>query len=292
MAKKSISKKPLKQEKPIKNRGKSDIQKKSSIKKSDSTTITGKKTSLNSEKQTKNIKTETTVQPLKKKKFNLKFAVFTSILTILSISTGAIFYLLMTDKLMFRAPMLYSKKTRITFTYGDVSYRENATAKWQKAAVGAELGDGYEIQTQKKSKADIRFSETLGIRIEQETHFVINQSNIYNKDMTLKRGAMIGKFKKEFQDQNIQIKTPTAVAGVRGTELGFEVSEYLPENSSEPNVLQATTLVYVISGIIEVENPQVVKENSMLLSDKSFTKIDQNNAPEDPKKIREFRRRF
>lgn len=201
-----------------------------------------------------------------------------------------------TDRMLFRPPILYSKSAKINFAYGDVTFRPPDLEDWQKASAGLILPEGSTLKTGVDSKADLLFSDSMVVRLAENSELLVSLSNIKNKVIRLDKGSIYGHFKRQFEEQRIQIITPTAVANVRGTELGFEITEIdapsaenPPQKADKemgpPQKIPATT-VYAISGIVDVKNPSIA-ESEILLSFQKQTLIGRDSPPSNPEKIAE-----
>ena len=228
------------------------------------------------------------------------------IITVFSVLFFVIFagtgFLLYTDRLMFQTPTLFSRSPLVTYVFGKVEYLAPNSDVWEEATNGRSLPEGTVVKTDKNARADIKFSNDMVIRLAGGSKIVLSSATIRRKIIRLEEGSIYGHFKREFQDQNIKVVTPTAVASVRGTELGFELmetdkanlTEQLPEGSKETakkdkmedDEIIPATAIYAISGIVDVENA-AVKDSNMLLSFQTQTLIGGNELPLDPKKISE-----
>ena len=187
------------------------------------------------------------------------------------------------DDMVLRSPVLVAKKPFVNFTLGDVQY-SLAGQQWEKLVSGMILDDNSRIQTGNNSKADISFSNGMTIRMEENTHLDIATVNINKKVLKMDKGSIYGHFSREHDKQEIRVVTPTVVASVRGTELGFEIFDVLPDTGDEPGetvkTVKATT-VYTKSGIVEIWSPGREKE-SILLSHQKKSVIAEDTAPADP----------
>lgn len=210
-------------------------------------------------------------------------------------------FLLYTDIMMVQPPVLVQKNPKITFVIGDAAFRQSSSEDWEIAIVGQELKYGSEVKTGKNSEMDIRFQGNTAVRISENSVMCIDDMSIRKVLINLNSGSMFGKFEKLFKDYEITIKTPTTIAAVRGTELGFNVQEDMDEMKnreknengegneekqvSEEEPLYMTT-VYSLSGITELYNPKF-EEQKVLLSYQNRIVIKENEAPGDPEKMTE-----
>lgn len=245
-----------------------------------------------------------------------KYILFTTAFVITGVA-ATLGYLIFTERLLFRPPILYSDDPLVTYTTGTVKYTPPGVENWQVAKAGVSLPEGFIIRTERGARADIRFSPTIVVRLSPYSVLTISKANIKNKIMGLQKGAMYGLFKREYQDQSIKITTPTSVASVRGTELGFEVFEMPNESKKErkkalleklkardrkapedpalteeaqqiaklPDRIPATR-VYAVSGIVGV-NSLSVPDSELLLSFQTESVIAFGEPPTDPEKIEE-----
>ncbi len=107
----------------------------------------------------------------------------------------------------------------VTFMIGEVT----------KNSAAVQIGDVIQekdiIQTGADSFCDIKIGQSL-IRVKQKTTVVlaalIRQGGMENTSIDLSSGKMLCKPKKLIKSETFMIKTPTAVAGVRGTQFTVE----------------------------------------------------------------------
>lgn len=203
--------------------------------------------------------------------------------------------LLITETMLIRSPVLVQKNAKITFVLGDVAMRKGSDADWKQAIVGFTLSSGFELKTDKNSIADIRFNDGFAIRISENSLFTLDRLSIKNVNLNLRQGAMYGKFEKLYKENEINIKTPTAIAAVRGTELGFEVSRekkakkvfpFVKNPPEEAEEGEPLTTIYSLSGITELFNPKFEKDR-LLLSFQNKLKIKDSIPPDKIDKLTE-----
>lgn len=203
-------------------------------------------------------------------------------------------YLVLTNKVLIRTPVLVQQTPVITYCIGDeTSFREDAHSKWQTAVVGTRLGERYEVKTGKNSFMEIRFHPRTAIRVSQNSSIKISELDIRNMYINVMFGSIFGQFKKMHKDHSMRIKTPTTVASVRGTEIGVEVTKEIPvrtkrRSRNKTDVLKdepiAVTTVYTLSGILEVARP-VVNPQPLLLSNQNKIVFRENEPPSKPEKM-------
>ncbi len=108
----------------------------------------------------------------------------------------------------------------ITGFEGGVQVRSASDKSWSKAKKGMAVGIGDSIQTARNSVADVSL-DAAGknvIRIEENTLVVINSANAADIDrLDLSYGKIYASVEEVKADLGFEVKTPSAVAGVRGT---------------------------------------------------------------------------
>jgi len=127
--------------------------------------------------------------------------------------------------------------TAIAFSCGRESVDEHATISFMIGdvkinSVEAQIGDiikqNDDIITGGNSFCDIRIGESI-IRIKAQSSVKIStllkSGNIEDTEIGLNSGKLLCKPKKLLKDENFMVKTPTAVAGVRGTQFAIEADK-------------------------------------------------------------------
>lgn len=244
--------------------------------------------------------------------FNMLIAAF--VILVLIISAGFASYFLITDRVLVRSPMLVQVNPKITFIVGEAFYREKENQDWKIAIVGQTLGRGYEVRLDPGARMDIRFHEDTAIRLNENSRMTIDDLTIRKMKIRLEEGSMYGIFSKLFRDHEMSVNTPTAIAGIRGTELGFEAGEkeLIPEKSDEAEdengvedgeedtvetadkseekedeiPSRKVTTVYSLSGITEVYNPDF-SDDKVLLSYNNSLILEEGMPPSNPEKLSE-----
>ncbi len=230
-----------------------------------------------------------------------------STIVILLFFTGFISYLLLTDYILIRFPVLVQTNPKITFIIGTAYFREDPKAQWKVAVVGQTLYKGYEIKTDPDSRIDIRFHDNTAIQLSGSSEMAIDSLTVKKMGLDIRSGSLYGKFDKLFKEHDLHIKTPTAFAAIRGTDLGFEVIQKPVEEEkitgkkitmgkrnikkpvTTPEEIPAEqttfqTVVYSLSGITEIYNP-LFEENRVLLSYRNKVTIDESQMPKNPEEL-------
>lgn len=147
--------------------------------------------------------------------------------------------------LMTSLPLFAQGNGTLSFFSGEVKIKEKGEISWQPAKLNMSIKAGDEIKTGPDSKAEIRIGNDL-IKIDGNTHFVVAElakKNLFE--------VALGKawFRvKKIRGKEIEVRTPTAVVGVRGTIFSVEVRDGI-------------TLLDVLKGMVEA----LIKENSFIV---------------------------
>jgi len=105
----------------------------------------------------------------------------------------------------------------------DVERRASTTSGWSKAMLLSELKAGYEVRTQDKSFAMIKFADESTVRLREKSIITIqgevSGNKILNRDVFIERGRAVFNIKKQETEQ-FRFTSPISVASIRGTEGG------------------------------------------------------------------------
>ncbi len=153
---------------------------------------------------------------------------------------------------------------------GEPEVKQSDATKWQTLAMGDDVFVGDKIRT-KDGKAKILLVDDTVLTLDVNTRLGISKHMFRPKEkkrsgmFSLWSGrvkALVGSF---FGDSDVRIKTPTAVAGVRGTHFVVEVippktaqagdDEEGPGNDAGPDpALLGKTIVKVLEGLVQLQN--------------------------------------
>ena len=167
---------------------------------------------------------------------------------------------------------------------GDVNVTAAKTQQKLKAKVGQKVGEGDVIETGKDSRAKIVMADKNVLNISPDSKVVIekyvNDAKTGEKKVDLKvlEGKLRASVEQKYDGEKntFQIKTPTAVAGVRGTDFitGF--------NSST-----RVTSVVTFSGVVAVglpgANGTILKP--VMVQPGQSTSVENGKAAEAPKAV-------
>jgi hypothetical protein len=105
----------------------------------------------------------------------------------------------------------------------DVERRSSPTSGWSKALLLSELKSGYEVRTQDKSFAMIKFADESKVSVREKSIITIqgevSGNKILNRDVYIERGRAVFDIKKQ-QTEQFRFTSPISVASIRGTEGG------------------------------------------------------------------------
>jgi hypothetical protein len=156
---------------------------------------------------------------------------------------------------------------------GQVSVLRPTETKYVRVKPGDVIYEGDKIKVGTSSKAAVVTKEGVEIKINQETEFLVEQSQVKKEEIrstiNLFRGMIYNKALGI--RAKLDVKTPAGVCSVRGTEYQTEVD------------YDGTTSVIVISGMVEVKNEYGV----VVVKPGEKTKMQTGSKPEEPQKLDE-----
>lgn len=181
---------------------------------------------------------------------------------------------------------------------GQVSVQKNGAGTFETLKVGNKVYPGDMLKTAADSRAKIVMSDRNILNLAPDTVLVIAKyvnnsdkgSNDKSAELLMLQGKVRAKVEEKYEkaNQGFQIKTPTAVAGVRGTE--FFVNY---------NLQTRTTDVFVTSGTVNIaplvtsaataptaqslSQAQVDTSNQVPVEKNQTSSVSQNAAPTAPR---------
>ncbi|MBI5048804.1 MAG: FecR domain-containing protein [Deltaproteobacteria bacterium] len=158
---------------------------------------------------------------------------------------------------------------------GAIYFKAKAGKKWAAATAGAEINEGDRIKTGKDGRIELALQDGSKLTVGNNTEMEITRF-LLDKDKN-KRGATIflvqGKLRaivaKFTGKTDMKVKTPTAVAGVKGTD-------FIVMNEGKANVL------FGHEGAVEVKGKD---KESVALSPDTMTENTQGHTPIAPVKV-------
>lgn len=156
----------------------------------------------------------------------------------------------------------------ITQVIGKLEILNYGAKQWAKGKPGTFLYEGDSVRTGVGSKVVIIFSNGVEIKINENTQFDLRIAELGKvaEKIRMKKGQGTCSLRAR-ADVEFSIKTPVAVAAVRGTKFDIKVAD------------NGNTTVFVMEGIVGVKNDfgtVQVKENQI-------TNVAGGSAPEPPK---------
>ena len=130
---------------------------------------------------------------------------------------------------------------KITLPLGKVDVQNSLKDAWKRAKPNQFVFEGNIIRTLQKSRCEITLAGGGKVRIGEQSELVLNQVSvrpmIKNFSANLKKGNIWVSAKAAFgEKKNISIRTPTAVAAIRGTKFRARAGD--DESSSMVNFSQ------------------------------------------------------
>jgi hypothetical protein len=168
---------------------------------------------------------------------------------------------------------------RLTLVRGEVNVFTAEAPEGLPAQEDMPLEEGDRISTGEDGSAEIAFeqgSHLLSLR--SHSDFTLASTRGPEIEFKLALGSLLAKIQRLVSGQSVKVRTPAAVAAVRGTEFGVEVSSDNPEE---------THVAVFDDGIIEVSGQQGKPER--LLSNQE-TSVLRGRAPLPPYVLRRLAR--
>ncbi|MBI5203007.1 MAG: FecR domain-containing protein [Elusimicrobia bacterium] len=135
---------------------------------------------------------------------------------------------------------------------GSVQIRKSESSSWGSVSgAGHVVGKGDEIKTGRGSRTVVKFDDGSKVELGPNSAFALEEAENNQATMKFSLGFMKAWVTKALS-RRFQVKTPTAVCSVRGTEFGVNVAE------------GGNTSVAVFSGLVGVGD---TKGNEVLLSE-------------------------
>jgi hypothetical protein len=132
---------------------------------------------------------------------------------------------------------------------GKVEIRLSGEKEWTALRAADPVFQGSTVRTAKESRARFLMSDKSVLTVDESSEFEINDyavaADAQSSLLTMFKGKLIAVVTKALTagKSKYEIRTPTAVAGVRGTYLGLEVAE-----------AEGRTELWVLSGKVNLKN--------------------------------------
>lgn len=122
-------------------------------------------------------------------------------------------------------PFVFSQTAKIVFLKGEVWIKKTEVVKWEKANLDMPVEKNTQIRIEKDSECTIAFDEELKDIFTIKQNSQVTLENIKPAYMHLPKGKVFALVEDVKKVEEFKIRTPTAVAGVRGTGESVESSE-------------------------------------------------------------------
>ncbi|HVA66024.1 MAG TPA: FecR family protein [Elusimicrobiota bacterium] len=166
---------------------------------------------------------------------------------------------------------------RVVSTQGAVEVFPAGAAGSVAAAAGMPLDQGDRVTTGPGASAEVGFDGLHLISLNEDSDFVLRSDSRASTMLSLKSGGLLAKIQHLLSGQALMVETPEAVAAVRGTEFGVNVSA------------QGTTDVGVFDeGRVEVLGAQ--GGPPAILTPNQETNVPRGGRPARPYALRHFLR--
>ena len=162
---------------------------------------------------------------------------------------------------------------KLTFIMGSVEARKG-TATWQKAMLNSTLAPGDEIRTGPGSEAELRDADKSLIKVKENTQLTIQRFDSEESVFKVWAGRIwMRMIRLKYGNMKASINTPTAVAGLRGTEFATGVW------------LDGTSDFFVFEGALGIRE---VNQTEEILLNKGFrTSVFSGQSPTAPEALTE-----
>lgn len=175
-----------------------------------------------------------------------------------------------------RAALCAEVKATLKDLKGTVEVKMSEETKWAPAKEGMKVGSGTAIRCMAALSALVLWADGNVIKVYAMTTFELKSlttdpaKNVDNSNMELTTGKILAKAKKFANPaSSFEVKTPTAIAGVRGTDFGVEVAQ------------DQTTSIAVISGSVAVTAEAI----EMIVTESLQTVVEMGQPPAEPAPI-------
>ena len=123
------------------------------------------------------------------------------------------------------------RQATITDIIGEASVKLIAQKAWVPAAIGMTLTEGDTIKTKKGASLTLRLegAETATVEVSEESELLLREFtedkalNMQKTLLDLALGEVLIRAEKLSPESKFEVKTPSSVAGVRGTKFAVKV---------------------------------------------------------------------
>lgn len=108
---------------------------------------------------------------------------------------------------------------------------------------------------------DLQSSKRAAVRVREFTEVVVADIQANTARFSLRKGALLAKVPKENKDDSFIVRTPTAVAGVRGTVFSVTVGD---NDRSQVRVLEGAVSLAPHIPVLEGKTPEQIQSDPLL----------------------------
>ena len=112
----------------------------------------------------------------------------------------------------------------ISSAEGKVLYLKSGSYTWAQVSTGQVLTPGDQLKTATGARATVTFDDASRVDLNPGSSFTLKEATPEASGMELKLGSLKAWISKSL-NRRFQVRTPTAVCSVRGTEFGVDVGE-------------------------------------------------------------------
>ncbi len=151
------------------------------------------------------------------------------------------------------------REARLTETRGEVTLYTAEEPEGAPAEKDMPLETGDRIRTGEDSSAEVSLDGQHVVSLRENTDFTLSAARAAETELKIALGSLLAKIGALFGSESLRVRTPTAVAAVRGTEFGVEV----------PSDREETTVGVFDEGKLEVSGeagaPEILIANQETL---------------------------
>jgi hypothetical protein len=118
----------------------------------------------------------------------------------------------------------FAQMAKVVEVKGDVQIKKGAKSSWEKAKIDSILDKQAEIKTAVSSECTITFDEELKNILTIKENSEVKIENLKPANISLPSGRVFSLIDDITKIEKFEIRTPTAIAGVRGTGESVEFS--------------------------------------------------------------------
>lgn len=144
-----------------------------------------------------------------------------------------------------------ARAASVSATYGKVLYLRSGSYTWAQVSRGQIVNNGDQLKTATDARASVTFDDGSRVDLSPGTSFTLQQATPAASEMKVTLGGLKAFISKSL-NRRFQVRTPTAVCSVRGTEFAVSVDR------------GGETRVQMFSGLLAVSDRS---GNEVLLKD-------------------------